>query len=322
MTSISGLLIDKAFRAAMLGEPKSKSALLRRSRRISSLIRPPATLPNGVSVKKTTIGNEPGVPPGVPAICVSTVAPKTTVVYLHGGAFICGQFHTYAGICGQLAKELNARVFWIDYRLAPESPFPAAIDDAFYAFNAICDDYPSSPLVLMGESAGANLALVTLLRIRDRLMEQPEDRPPSLRLPSCCVAMSPPTDLANESLSRHANKRKDAILSPKMIELATQMYIVDHNPKDPYVSPVYADLHNLPPTLVTVSDSEAIRDDSYRFVAKARDEGVSVEMITRRDALHAWPVLYTIMPEAKTDFAKIVSFVKRKVRDAKFQVSV
>jgi epsilon-lactone hydrolase len=312
MSSFASKVVDRAFRIAMMGEPKSAEQMLRHSRRVVSLVRPPAMLPDGVTMRKTTVANEPAVPPGVPAVCVSTAKPTTTVLYLHGGAFICGKFATYAGLCGQIAKRLNARVFWIDYRLAPEMPFPAAPDDAFNAYCALATDYPEDPLVVIGDSAGGNLTLSTLLRVRDVLKSRKGSK--LLRLPVCAVAMSALVDFAKASPSRSANGASDAILSPRMIEFATELYLAGHDPKDPYASPIYGDLSGLPPMLLSVSDTEAVRDDSYRFASAARRAGSSVQLLSREDRLHAWPVLYTALPEARRDFAEIVDFMRTHLR--------
>ena len=137
MTSFSARVADRGFRLLMKREPASPDELVMRLRRIAAMARLPGGLPSGVTARKTTIGNEPAVPPGVPAVRVSPSQPTATVLYLHGGAFISGRFPTYAELCGQLAKRLNARVFWIDYRLAPEAAYPAALDDAHHAVQVL-----------------------------------------------------------------------------------------------------------------------------------------------------------------------------------------
>lgn len=312
MSSLAAKIVDTAFRVAMMGDPKTPQQFVRHSRRVVSLVRPPAMLPAGVSIRKTTLANEPAVPPGVPAVCVSTKKPTATVLYVHGGAFICGTFPTYAGLCGQIAKRLNARVFWVDYRLAPEMPFPAATNDVFNAYCALASDYPADPLIVAGDSAGGNLSLVTLLRVRDRLADRDHDA--ELRMPVCAVAMSPLVDFASSTPSRQANAHTDAILSPRMIEFATELYLDGHDPQDPYASPIYGDLSGLPPMLLSVSDTEAVRDDAYRFVHKARRAGSRVTLLSREDRLHAWPVLFTVLPEARRDFAEIIDFMRTQLR--------
>jgi monoterpene epsilon-lactone hydrolase len=309
MTSLAARLADRGFRLLMKRDPASPDELVTRMRRIAAAARLPGGLPSGVTAHKTTIANEPNVPPGVPAVCVSADQPTATVLYLHGGAFVSGRFAMYASFCGQLAKRLNARVFWIDYRLAPEAPYPAALDDACRAYSALADDYPQDPLAVIGDSAGGNLTLTTLLWLRDaRDADEPDSGP---HMPACAVAISPGADAVGDSPSRQANAASDAMLTPGMMEMATSLYLNGHNPKDPYVSPVYGNYSGLPPLMLTASESEALRDDAYRVAHRARQAGVSVTLLTRWDMPHIWPVLYSVLPEARPDVAEIAGFMRR-----------
>lgn len=310
MASLAARMLDRSFRVAMKRQPQSPRDLVAHLRRVAALARLPGALPAGVAVRKTTIANEPAVPPGIPAVCVSTEKPASVVLYLHGGAFVSGRFATYAGFCAQVAKRLNARVFWADYRLAPEMPYPAALDDAFSAYCALAADYPNKPLVIMGDSAGGNLTLATLLRLRDTLAGNEHD--PSLRQPACAVALSPGTDMVGDVFSRKANADADAMLTPRMIELATKLYLAGHDPRDPYVSPVYGDFTGLPPLMVTVSESELLRDEAYRLAHRAQLAGVAVRLLTRFDMPHIWPVFYALLPEARRDMEEIAHFVQSR----------
>jgi monoterpene epsilon-lactone hydrolase len=309
MTSYAARLADLGFRWLMKREPASPDELVTRLRRLAAAARLPGGLPSGVSARKTTIANEPAVPPGVPAVCVSAEQPTATVLYLHGGAFVSGRFAMYAGLCGQLAKRLNARVFWIDYRLAPEMPYPAALDDACHAYSALAAYYPNDPLAVIGDSAGGNLTLATLLRLRDMLNADGPGSGP--RMPACAVAISPGADMVGDSPSRQANAATDAMLTPGMIEMATALYLAGHDPRDPYVSPVYGDYSGLPPLMLTVSESEALRDDAYRVAHRARQAGVSVSLHTRWNMPHVWPVFHSMLPEARQDVAEIAAFMRR-----------
>lgn len=306
MTSMAARLADRGFRMLMKRDPATPEALVTRLRRIAAAVRLPGGVPSGVRVHKTTIGNEPAVPPGVPAVCVSPDQPTATVLYLHGGAFVSGRFAIYASLCGQLAKRLNARVFWVDYRLAPEAPYPAALDDACHAYSALAADHPDDPMVVVGDSAGGNLTLATLLRLRDTLAVGSGPR-----MPACAVAISPGADAVGDSPSRQANAASDAMLTPGMIEMATSLYLDGHSPRDHYVSPVYGDYSGLPPLMLTVSESEALRDDAYRVAHRARLARVPVTLHARRGMPHVWPVLYSMLPEARQDVAEIAGFMRR-----------
>lgn len=309
MTSLAARFADRGLRLLMKREPATPDELVTRLRRIAAAGRLPGRLPPGVNARKTTIANEPAVPPGVPAVCVSPARPTATVLYLHGGAFVSGRFPMYASLCGQLASRLNARVFWIDYRLAPEMPYPAALDDACHSCNALAAGYPDDPLAIMGDSAGGNLTLATLLRLRD--MANADGPGASPRMPACAVAISPGADMVGDAPSRRANAASDAMLTPGMIEMATALYLAGHDPRDPYVSPVYGDYSGLPPLMLTVSESEALRDDAYRVAHRARLTGISVSLHTRWNMPHVWPVFYSVLPEARQDVAEIAAFMRR-----------
>lgn len=312
MASFMSRVVDRGFRLMMMRDLDTPEKFVSHGRFLLNLVRPPAFLPDGVSIRKTTVANEPAVPPGVPAMCVSTASPSCTVLYVHGGAFIGGKFPTYAGICGQLAKRLNARVYWIDYRLAPEMPFPAASDDAFHAYCALARDFPGDPLAIIGDSAGGNLTLSTLLRVRDTLAGGQHD--PGLRMPQCAIAMSAATDLASASPSRQANDKSDCALSARIIDYAAGLYLAGHDACDPYASPLFGELHDLPPLLLSVSEAEVVRDDTYRFANRARKAGVPVQILSRWDAPHAWIVLNALMPEARRDLGEIIRFMQQHLR--------
>lgn len=313
MGSVANKAFEIGFKVAGLYKPKDPQKLAQYARRISALIRPPYRLGSDVTITKTTIGNEPGVPPGVPAVCVSVAKPRATVLYIHGGAFISGTFRTYAPICVQLARQLNARVFWVDYRLAPEMPFPAAPDDCFHAYCALAEDYPLEPIAIIGDSAGGNLTLSTCLRIRDRFLSQ-QPRPKNFRMPACAVGLSPGADLTGETISRHANATSDAIVSSHLYTTAIASYIADHDRRDPYASPAFGEYHGMPPLLLAVSENEVLRDEVYRVANRARAAGIAVELISRWDAVHAWAAIYNMTPEGREDFPKIARFMRSHLR--------
>lgn len=304
MASIAAKITDLGFRALMLRKLDSAEKFVAHSRMLINIVRPPARIPRGIDVQKTSLCADGQTP--IPAVCVSPKNPTATVLYLHGGAFICGKFATYAGLCSQLAKGLNARVYWPDYRMAPEHPFPAATDDAFQSYLALCQQFPDQPIAIMGDSAGGNLTLSTLLRTRDVLAA--DKTASTLRMPCCAAGLSPNADLSSESPSRHANGSSDCILTPQIIQYARALYLDGHDPYDPYASPVLGDFTGLPPLMMTVSEAETMRDDVYRVAHKAKMAGLSAKIISRWDAPHAWPVLFHVLPEAREDIAEIIRF--------------
>ncbi|MFZ5560279.1 MAG: alpha/beta hydrolase [Pseudomonadota bacterium] len=273
----------------------SREALVKHLRSAMNSRLLPSPLPAGVRMRKDTLG-------GVRGQWLEVSNPRMVLLYLHGGAFIGGLLETYHPFCGELARKLSARIFLADYRLAPEHPFPAAPDDALAAYAALLESEGGKlPVVMAGDSAGGNLTLVTLLRARDM----------GLRLPACAVALSPGADATGTLWSVSANSGADAMLSKSMIDLAIGIYLNGAEPSAPHASPARGHYAGFPPLMLTVSDSECLRDDAYLVAQKAREAGVAVQMLVRPDMPHVWPIFNLFLPEAKRDLAKIVRFIER-----------
>jgi acetyl esterase/lipase len=251
----------------------------------------PSLIPRGVSLRQARVADVPGQ-------WLSTTDPQVTLLYLHGGAFVGGRLDSYHHFCSSLAKQLNARIFLADYRLAPEHPYPAAPDDAFAVYRALIRE--GLPLIVAGDSAGGNLTLVTLLRARDH----------GLPMPACAVALSPGADATGELMSREANNDSDPMLSRVMIDGAIALYLQGADPKDPDVSPCRGEFHGLPPLMLTVSEEECLRDDAYAVAERARQAGVPVNLLSRPDMPHVWPIFSLLLPEARQDSRRLVRFMK------------
>ncbi len=230
---------------------------------------------------------------------------RRVVLYLHGGGYVAGITRTYHALCARLAQQLEADVFLVDYRLAPEHPFPAAVEDAIAAWEMILGHgWDPKHVIIMGDSAGGGLTLATLLKLRDD----------KKALPACAVALSPYADLLTQAGSRQSNDASDAMLSAAMFEQGKSLYAQnDDARRQPYASPVFGDYSGLPPLLLTVDETECLRDDAYAVAKRARDANVSVSMITRHKILHVWPIFYPWLPEAREDVARIIGFIRRTV---------
>jgi acetyl esterase/lipase len=310
-------VVSAAFTTLLKHQPVDERQFLRRMRRVLDDLPMPSPAPRGVKITKTTVANEPSVPPGVPGTWLLPPGePRMTLVYLHGGAFIGGQLATYHGFCGQLAKRLQARVFLADYRLAPENPYPAAVDDAMAAYMALAADYPDEPLVVGGDSAGGGLTLSLLLRLRDESKRPGAKKRDCPRMPICAFALSPVADLTGRLPSRRANGRRDAMLNSAMADMATDMYLAGHSATDPHASPAYGNFKELPPLWLAVSEEEILRDDAYLVASKARRAGGVAELIARQGLPHVWPVFYWLIPEARQDTALLADFIGRQYLEA------
>lgn len=299
MASLQANTLKFLLRLRVKRDLGSKEALVRHLRSAMDTRLFPSPLPSGVSMR-------PGVVAGVPGEWLHVNNARMTLLYLHGGAFIGGKLATYHTFCGELARRLQARVFLPDYRLAPEHPYPAATDDSFLVYQQLSAELAGKhPLVLAGDSAGGNLTLVTLLRARDA----------NLPMPACAVTLSPGADATGTLMSLAANSSGDAMLSRKMIDMAVDIYLAGADPTHAYVSPCRGIYTGFPPLMVTVSEQECLRDDAYIVAHNARRAGVSVELLSRPDMPHVWPIFHLMLPEARQDMHALVRFIAKHAGD-------
>jgi monoterpene epsilon-lactone hydrolase len=225
--------------------------------------------------------------------------PGTSVLYLHGGGFIMYARAGYTVFLSRLASALRARVIVPAYRLAPEHPFPASIDDCLHAYEALLDaGQAPDQLMLAGESAGANATLVTLQRARTA----------GLPMPAGAVMMSGGFDFSWASPSVHTNARRDVAIGPRGLAMLQQWYRPEADAMSPLLSPVFGDFTGLPPLLFQTGDSEVLRDDSVRAAERARAAGVSVCLEVYPMAPHAWHQLGPWLPETRTALRQIARF--------------
>ncbi len=212
------------------------------------------------------------------------------LLYLHGGGYICGAPRSHRAITTRLAKKLNVPVFALDYRLAPEHPFPAALDDAEAAWRWLLQQrgLRADRIWLAGDSAGGGLALALMLRLKQQ----------GLPLPAAAALFSPWADLSLSGASYRENIRHCAWFMPAQVRLAARLYAGQAMPDDAFISPLHGDLAGLPPLILHVSDSELLRDDTLNLARKAQDTGVMVQCKQWHALPHAWPNFAGLMPEA------------------------
>ncbi|UQA63101.1 alpha/beta hydrolase [Polyangium aurulentum] len=215
-----------------------------------------------VERREATVGGVPGewfTPRGK--------SPARTILYLHGGGFMEGSSRTHAEMLMRLALESDARLFAPNYRLAPEHPFPAQLDDTRAVYRALlADGVRPEDLVVAGDSAGGNLTIVLLASLRDA--GEP--------LPSRAAALSPWTDLPDRSGSLQANASRDWA-APEDFDRWVAQYVGSHDPRNPLISPAYADLHGFPPLRVEVGTAEMLLDQVRAFADRARKAGVPLD---------------------------------------------
>lgn len=226
------------------------------------------------------------------------------ILYLHGGAYVTMSARTHRSITSRLAAWSNARLFALDYRLAPEHPFPAALEDALAAYRALISagTLPSH-VVIAGDSAGGGLALALLVALRDA-----KDPPPV-----AAVLFSPWTDLAVTGRSIIDNDASDALFFGSWVTAQAQLYLADTPATNSLASPVYADLTGLPPLLIQVSDSEVLLDDSRRIYENARRAGVAATLQIWPGVPHDWQLFAPILPEARAALRDASAFVQARL---------
>ncbi len=226
--------------------------------------------------------------------------PRGTILYCHGGGYVVGSARVYRGLAQRLAAVTLCDVAVIDYRLAPEHAYPAAPDDAIKAYrNLLSRGIDAASIVVAGDSAGGNLALVTLLRARDL----------GLALPSAAVLLSPWTDLTGSGASMRENARADPMLPAGRIDEAARLYARDVDLKDPDVSPLFGDFSGLPPLSIHVGTTEILLDDSRRLADRARQHGVRVELKTWDRMPHVFPMFADFLPEGRRALNEIGEFI-------------
>ncbi|SDV48184.1 alpha/beta hydrolase [Chitinasiproducens palmae] len=224
-----------------------------------------------------------------------------TIYYLHGGAYIGCSPRTHRILTDRLACEADAQLYSLDYRLAPEHPFPAALDDAVAGYQRLLDaGIEPASIVLAGDSAGGGLALATLVALRDEGMP----------LPAGAVLFSPWTDLTASGESAARNNDTDVMFTAEGTRMAASLYVADTPADHPLASPLFSALHGLPPLLVQASDSEVLLDDAVRLATRVRDAGGRAELNVWTGLPHAWQIFCAVLPEARLALRQAADFIR------------
>ena len=219
-----------------------------------------------------------------------------TILYFHGGGFRLGSGPAWRVYCSHLAKASDATVYAVDYRLAPEHPFPAAVDDCVAVYRAV-----SGPVVLAGDSAGGNLAAATALALADA----------GDALPAGIVCCSPWADLTNSAETYTTRAGVDNLFSLDSATTATELYLDEgEDPKQALVSPVFGDWAGAPPVLIQVGDHEVLLDDARNLADAMRSAGVDVRHHVFPEMPHVWQLGYPDLPQAVEAVDEIAAFVK------------
>jgi monoterpene epsilon-lactone hydrolase len=257
----------------------------------------PANFPAGTRVERTTAGGRPAEwlsPPDA--------APDRVILYLHGGAYCIGSCASHRELAARLAGAAGARALVVEYRLAPEHRFPAAVEDAVATYRWLLDrDVAPGRIVLAGDSAGGGLAVATLVALRAA----------GAPLPAGAAMISPWADLAGTSPSLRTRAEADPWLTPERLAQRASLYLGDADPRAPLASPVYADLRGLPPLLILAGGDEIVLDDAARLAERARAAGVPVALEVYAGMWHVWPLWAADLPEGERAVGQIGAFVRQ-----------
>jgi epsilon-lactone hydrolase len=244
---------------------------------------------------------------GIPTERVSTPVslPHAAILYLHGGGFHAGSASLVRPITWRLAKQTRITVYAIDYRLAPEHPYPAGLDDCIQAYNALLEQgISASSIIVAGDSAGGDLTLALGLRLKA------ENKPQ----PAALVGLSANTDLTYSGASFNTNLDSDVMLTPKFLKSIAEIYAPQADLTNPSISPLYGNVAGLPPTYLLVSAAELLLDDSTRMAEKMKTAGVAATLDIWPELWHDWTAMSDQVPEGEQALEKIATFMSNHIK--------
>ncbi|MFD8811282.1 alpha/beta hydrolase [Streptomyces sp. NPDC059627] len=245
----------------------------------------------------------PGHLGGTPVVTVDTPGsdPSRVLLYFHGGAYAIGSAADAAGLAADVSRRVGARAVCVDYRLAPEHPFPAAVDDAVATYRARLDQgIPSDRIVFVGESAGGGLTVATLVALKETGLPQP----------SSAAVFSPWADLTVSGASATGKAHLDPALTPEALRTRARDYLGPTAATEPLASPVFADLTDLPPLLIQVGSHEILLDDAIRLAARAADHDVHVELQVWPQVPHVFQSFAVMLDEADEALNSAAAFIR------------
>lgn len=252
--------------------------------------------PDGVRVEPLQLGGRPAE-----KMVGSDVGADTgpVMLYLHGGGYVLGSLASHRHLCGFLAAGMAGTVYALDYRLAPEHVYPAAVDDAIAAYEALLMMHPDRPLIIAGDSAGGGLSFATAIRARDG----------GLRQPDCLVTFSPWVTMSSDADAFTRLAGADPLLSKSEIDWFAAQYLGDTCPTDAGASPLLADLTGLPPVLLQATDQECFLDDVVNMHKKLSAAGVTAELSVTPALYHVWHLHWPMLGEARAALDEATEFV-------------
>jgi len=254
------------------------------------------------------VRREPVTANGVPAewIVAPGAAEDRVIIYFHGGGYCIGSINSHGRLVARLSRAAQARGFAIDYRLAPEHPFPAAVEDATTAYLwLLANGVSPDRIVIAGDSAGGGLTVATLVTLRYT----------GTPLPAAGVCLSPWVDLEGIGPSMIMKAAEDPLLQPEALATMASAYLGGADRGAPLAAPLYADLRGLPPLLIQVGAAEILLDDATRLTERARVAGVKVTLEVWPEMIHVWHVFAAMLPEGEQAIERIGAFIRSQTGD-------
>ncbi|MFM9935566.1 MAG: alpha/beta hydrolase [Novosphingobium sp.] len=251
----------------------------------------------------------PGTLAGLPALHTASpgAAEDAVLLYLHGGAYISGTTQGYRGLAAELARAAGARGIALDYRLAPEHPFPAAVEDAVAGYEALLErGFAPGRIVLAGDSAGGGLTAATLIALRDK----------GVPLPAAALLISPWADLTGNAASHVTKAAEDPTLTAEALRISADYYLGGGSAEHPLASPVLADFTGLPPILIQVGSIEVLLDDSLALAAAAGRANAPVRLEIWPQMPHVWHAFAFMLPEGRKAIETAGAFLAGAMTEA------
>jgi epsilon-lactone hydrolase len=237
-------------------------------------------------------------------IVVPGAADDKVLLYLHGGGYVAGSVNTHRDMMGRFSRAAGVKVLGLNYRLAPENPHPAAVEDATAAYRwLLANGTKANRIVIGGDSAGGGLTLATLVALR-------EAKDP---LPAAAVCLSPWTDMECTGESMKTKAAVDPLIAPgETLENMVKMYLGGKDPRLPLASPLHADFTGLPPLLIQVGGREVLLDDSTRVARRAEAAGVKVTLDVWEEMIHVWHLFAAVLPEGQQALEQVGKFIRER----------
>lgn len=233
--------------------------------------------------------------------------PCATILYFHGGGYCLGSHKTHRAFLSYLCQITNARILSFDYRLSPEHPFPAALNDAMEIYTWLHKQKGPSSIYFAGDSAGGGLALALLLASKKE----------GGTLPKGVICFSPWTDLTHQGKTIETNQATDTLLYGPSLPIVANLYVGNDDPSHPYLSPLYGNLSNLPPIFIQTANEEILLSDSLRLFYKVKESKGLITLEIWKDRFHAWQYLAPLLPEAREALMHVKSFLEQNERTPK-----